>query len=114
MTHHEKRAAKIIFYPHVSIVADKHAGLIRVISNVVDEFKTDSDRDNWKASKQQVRVEKELHLLLVKRLIVPKSIDVHRCRNLIPIHKVVKPVERKIENLLAADEHSKHAENWRV
>ena len=114
MTHHEKCAAEIIFDPHVSIIADEHAGLLRVISNSVDEFKTDRDRDYWKASEEQVGIEKELHLLLVKRLIVPKSIDVHHSRNLLPIDQVVKPVERKIKDLLAANEHTKHAENWRV
>ena len=51
MAHHEKRAAKIIFDPHVSIIAYKHTGLIRVISDCIDEFKADGDRDYWKATK---------------------------------------------------------------
>ena len=45
MAHHEQRAAEIIFNPHVSIIAYKHTGLIRVISDCIDEFKADGDRD---------------------------------------------------------------------
>ena len=71
MAHHEQRTAEIIFDPHVSIIAYEHTGLIRVISNCVDEFKTDSDRDYWKATKEQVAVEKYPHLLLVQLFIVP-------------------------------------------
>ena len=71
MAHHEQRSAEIILDPHVSIIAYKHTGLVRVISDRVDEFKADSDRDYWKATKEQVAIEKELHLLLIEFLVVP-------------------------------------------
>ena len=114
MAHHEKSACEIIFNPLVSIITDEHAGLFRVITDFVNEFKADSNRDYRKASEKQVAVEKELHLLLVQNLIVPKAIDMHHSRNLFPIYKVIKPVERKIENLLAANKNAQEAENWRI
>ena len=45
MAHHEQRAAEIILDPHVSIIAYEYTGLVRVISDCVNELKADGDRD---------------------------------------------------------------------
>ena len=115
VAHEEQAALPRLLEPLVTVVAEQKVVLVRSVGIVVriHGIKANGDADHWEGAEKNVRVEKNLGLLLKQLLIVPDPIDVSLW-HVIQVDKVVVPVETQIKDLLGQDEGAKQAESERV